>query len=42
MQPRNTYEECVNFIVGDLDKAIALLDGKTMQADEHLNLPLWH
>lgn len=28
---RNTFEECVNFIVGDLDKAIALLDGKTTQ-----------
>lgn len=26
---RNTYEECVNFIVGDLDKAAQLLDGKT-------------
>lgn len=26
---RNTYEECVNFIVGDLDKAAALLDGKS-------------
>jgi hypothetical protein len=25
---RNSYEECVNFIVGDLDQAIALLDGK--------------
>ncbi len=25
---RNTYEECVNFIVADLDKAAALLDGK--------------
>jgi hypothetical protein len=25
---RNTYEECVNFIVADLDKAIQLLDGK--------------
>ncbi|TAE50771.1 MAG: RagB/SusD family nutrient uptake outer membrane protein [Bacteroidetes bacterium] len=25
---RNTYEECVNFIVGDLDKAASLLDGK--------------
>jgi hypothetical protein len=29
---RNTFEECVNFIVGDLDKAIALLDGKTITA----------
>lgn len=27
---RNTYEECVNFIVADLDKAIQLLDGKTL------------
>ncbi len=26
---RNTYEECVNFIIGDLDQAIALLDGKS-------------
>jgi hypothetical protein len=25
---RNTYEECVNFIVADLDKAAELLDGK--------------
>lgn len=25
---RNTFEECVNFIVSDLDKAAALLDGK--------------
>ncbi|MDX1907397.1 MAG: RagB/SusD family nutrient uptake outer membrane protein [Bacteroidia bacterium] len=25
---RNTYEECVNFIVSDLDKAAELLDGK--------------
>jgi len=25
---RNTYEECVNFIVSDLDKAAQLLDGK--------------
>ena len=25
---RNTYEECVNFIVADLDKAVTLLDGK--------------
>jgi hypothetical protein len=30
--PRNTYEECVNFMVGDLDKAAELLNGKTMQA----------
>ncbi|KPM49124.1 RagB/SusD family nutrient uptake outer membrane protein [Jiulongibacter sediminis] len=26
---RNTYEECVNFIVADLDKAASLLDGKS-------------
>lgn len=26
--PRNTYEECVNFIVSDLDQAISLLDKK--------------
>jgi starch-binding outer membrane protein, SusD/RagB family len=26
--PRNTYEEVVNFIVADLDKAIKLLEGK--------------
>jgi len=25
LTPRNTYEECVNFITGDLDKAAALL-----------------
>ncbi|MDX2284785.1 MAG: RagB/SusD family nutrient uptake outer membrane protein [Bacteroidia bacterium] len=25
---RNTFEECVNFIVGDLDRAAGLLDGK--------------
>ncbi len=25
---RNTYEECTNFIIGDLDQAITLLDGK--------------
>ncbi len=29
---RNTYEECVNFIVADLDKAAQLLDGKTETA----------
>src|SRR5690606_31945424 len=29
--PRNTYEECVNFIVGDLDKAAELLEGKSME-----------
>jgi hypothetical protein len=27
---RNTFEECVNFIVADLDQAITLLDGKTV------------
>lgn len=27
--PRNTWEECVNFIVSDLDKAAELLNGKT-------------
>ena len=27
---RNTYEECNTFIIADLDKAIALLDGKTV------------
>lgn len=27
---RNTFEECVNAIVADLDKAASLLDGKTM------------
>ena len=26
---RSTYEECVNFIVGDLDQAALLLDGKS-------------
>ena len=26
--PRNTFEECVNFIVADCDQAAALLDGK--------------
>jgi hypothetical protein len=29
---RNTFEECVNFIVADLDKAATLLDGKTTTA----------
>jgi starch-binding outer membrane protein, SusD/RagB family len=28
---RNTWEECVNFIVSDLDKAADLLDGITME-----------
>jgi hypothetical protein len=30
--PRNTYEECVNFIVSDLDSAGMLLNGLTMPA----------
>lgn len=29
---RNTYEECVNFMVDDLDSAALLLDGKTLAA----------
>lgn len=29
---RNTYEECVNFIVADCDQAVALLDGKDLAA----------
>ena len=28
--PRNTFEECVNFIVADCDQAATLLDGKEM------------
>lgn len=28
---RNTFEECVNFIVEDCDSAVALLDGKSME-----------
>lgn len=28
--PRNTYEECVDFIVGDLDQAATLLQGKSL------------
>ena len=28
---RNTYEECVNFIVKDLDEAATKLDGKSLQ-----------
>ncbi|MDO1444996.1 RagB/SusD family nutrient uptake outer membrane protein [Rhodocytophaga aerolata] len=28
--PRNTFEECVNFIVKDAEEAARLLDGKTM------------
>lgn len=30
--PRNTYEECVNFIVSDLDNAATLLEGQSMQS----------
>jgi hypothetical protein len=30
--PRNTWEETINFIVSDLDKAATLLSGKTMAA----------
>jgi hypothetical protein len=29
---RNTWEECVNFIISDLDQAATLLDGKTTSA----------
>jgi hypothetical protein len=29
---RNTWEECINFIIKDCDTAILLLEGKTMQA----------
>jgi hypothetical protein len=29
-KPRNTFEECVNFIVKDLDKAAELLDGQNL------------
>lgn len=29
---RNTWEECINFIVADLDRAASLLQGKTMVA----------
>ena len=28
--PRNTFEECVNFIVADCDEAFGLLDGKSL------------
>ena len=28
LSPRNTYEECVNFIIADCDKAAALLEGQ--------------
>ncbi|WP_137400937.1 RagB/SusD family nutrient uptake outer membrane protein [Echinicola rosea] len=30
--PRNTWEECINFIVGDLDEAATLLEGKSMDS----------
>ncbi|UBM60121.1 RagB/SusD family nutrient uptake outer membrane protein [Marinilongibacter aquaticus] len=29
---RGTYEECINFILGDLDEAASLLAGKSMEA----------
>ena len=32
LSPRNTWEECVNFIVKNCDEAAALLDGKTTVA----------
>lgn len=32
LSPRNTWDECVNFIVKNCDEAAALLDGKTMVA----------
>jgi len=32
LSPRNTWEECVNFIVKNCDEAAALLDGKSMAA----------
>jgi starch-binding outer membrane protein, SusD/RagB family len=32
LSARNTYEECVNFIVKDLDDAASLLNGKSMSA----------
>jgi hypothetical protein len=32
LSSRNTYEECVNFIVKDLDDAASLLNGKSMAA----------
>jgi hypothetical protein len=32
LSARNTYEECVNFIVKDLDEAASLLNGKSMAA----------
>lgn len=32
LAPRNTMEECINFIVKDCDEAAKLLDGKTMAA----------
>lgn len=30
--PRNTYQECINFIVKDCDSSAILLNGKTMEA----------
>ncbi|WP_210416894.1 RagB/SusD family nutrient uptake outer membrane protein [Echinicola soli] len=30
--PRNTWEECIDFIVGDLDEAATLLEGKSMDS----------
>lgn len=30
--PRNSYEECVNFIVADCEKAFSLLNGKNMDS----------
>ena len=30
--PRNTFEECVNFIVADCEKAFTLLDGRNMES----------
>lgn len=32
LSPRNTWEECVNFIVADCDKAAALLEGQPVSA----------
>lgn len=31
LSTRNTFEECLNFIVKDLDESAALLDGKSLQ-----------
>jgi len=30
--PRNTYEQCINFIIADCDAAFALLDGKNLES----------